>query len=362
VGAHRYWRIVPKGTYYTDYVGFAEIKFFDQSNSPISGGTASAYSDKKSKSFIDIPGIIGTDYHAARARDGSNSSKWVCAQGDAARRLVADRFRQREGREVASRCERPRTTTNSRSWRSMSSIPTTARLELRDHLRRPLLGQRSGEHVGHDSLNPDPIDYPTTMSALPPPFTGASTYVGGTITFTTGANTGKTMEITAFDTGTNTITVLEGVPLRDRTGRQVRHHARVRQDVQHLQGLRQPDNFRGEPHVPGRRLLPHLPECRWINFLAPNRSSPKRGLGSIPVGFTKAVRAMASIVRDWCSWSDKRSASRPRTCLATSDRPMASCSASTSSTRRPSSRPRRPGLIGCSGNPIPDPLRHLRRA
>lgn len=64
------------------------------------------------------------------------------------------------------------------------------------------LGAPAGAPI---SVQPTPID-------MPPPVTGASTYVGGTITWVTGRNAGRTVEIIGFDEATQTVTMFDRMP------------------------------------------------------------------------------------------------------------------------------------------------------
>lgn len=252
VGAHRWWRIVPRGSFYTDYVGFAEIKFFDQSNAEISGGDTSAFSDRKSDSFIDIPGVIGTDYHSGRARDGNNGTSWQCKQGDAATAWWQIDFGStKDVKSIIIRAPE----------NDFNIAPTAFDLEYSENgldwnfattcdAHWSGNGQEETWTIG--TLTADPVDYPTSMDALPPPFTGASTYVGGTITFTTGPNTGKTLEITAFDSATNTVSVLEGFPYPVNQGDKFNITQGCDKMFSTCKVYANQNNFRGEPHVPGQ--------------------------------------------------------------------------------------------------------------
>lgn len=258
VGSHRYWRIKPTGTYQTDYVGIAELVFFDQSDAIIGGGSTSAFSDRKMSGGIG--GLFGTTYHSGAARDGNISTSWICKQGDAATAWWQIDFGS--GEDVKSLIM-----TNPSD---MSMSMTAFDLEYGDNgldffpaysFSCMWTGGSQEETFTMGQNSGDPVDFPTTQTALPPPFTGASTYVGGTVTFTTGPNRGKTLEITAFDTPTNTVSLIEGFPYQIGAGDKFNIAQGCDKAFSTCKIYNNVKNFRGEPQVPGQDELLNYPNA-----------------------------------------------------------------------------------------------------
>jgi len=108
----------------------------------------------------------------------------------------------------------------------------------------------------------DPVNVTKTQGALPPTFAGASTFVGGTVRFTSGLNKGKVLEIIGYEKATEKITLFEGFP----------HEIRVGDTFVIAQGCdkrfgtckvyQNVKNFRGEPHVPGEDELMKYPDAK----------------------------------------------------------------------------------------------------
>lgn len=258
VGAHRYWRIKPTGTYQTDYAGFAEIVFFDQSNAIISGGDSSSNSDRAMTG--GILGLFGTTYHSGAARDGDINTAWICKQGETATCFWQIDFGSPE--DVKSLIM-----TNPSDY-TMSI--TAFDLEYSDNgsdyfpaysFSCLWTGASQEETFTMGANSGDPVDFPTSQTALPPPFTGASTYVGGTITFTTGPNRGKTLEIVGFDTPTNTVTLIEGFPYPIGQGDKFNIAQGCDKAFTTCKVYNNVNNFRGEPQVPGQDVLLNYPDA-----------------------------------------------------------------------------------------------------
>lgn len=259
VGSHRYWRITPTGTFYTDYVGFAEIKFYDQDNVEVTGGDTTAFSDRASTGgFL---GIGATLYHSAEARDNNIDSKWVCKQGDAATAWWSIDFGS--DKDIKSLMMVAPTD-------DYHLAPMSFNLEYSDNNINWFFASSNSAHWSGNGQEEtwtigtptdDPVDYPTSLTALPPPHAGASTFVGGTVTFTTGANRGKTIEIVDYDEVTCTVTLFEATPYEIAQGDKFNIAQGCDKMFATCKVYANQNNFRGEPHVPGQDEYMRYPDA-----------------------------------------------------------------------------------------------------
>jgi hypothetical protein len=260
VGAHRYWRIKPTGTFYTTYVGFAEVKFFDQSNGEITGGNTTSNSDRAG-SAIDIPGIIGTDYHSGRARDGNINSSWQCKKDETTTAYWQIDF----GSNKDVKSVIMRTPANDFHIAPLSFDLLYSDNGLDFFVAAPFSAEWTGngqeETWTIGTPTSDPVDFPTTQGAVPPPFTGASTYVGGTVTFNTGPNTGKTIEVIDYNPANYEVTMFESFPYPISKSDKFTITQGCNKAFSTCKIYNNGNNFRGEPHVPGQDEFLSYPDA-----------------------------------------------------------------------------------------------------
>lgn len=243
VGAHRYWKIqiLTRGID-TQASSFAEARFYDQAGVEIVGGTPAASSQ------------FSTSFTPAKARDGLGNTAWAST--------VAD---------------------NLGSWRiDFGSAKDVSRLQLQARDTAPGQTPISFQILYSD----DNVTYTvaSTITTLPwsvpsevrdfvgfggtqdhviptAPAAGAATYLGGTIKFTTGANTGKIIEIIDWDQTTGLVSVLEDFPYPILIGDQFEFVQGCDKMFATCKIYGNQVNFRGEPHVPGQDEFLSYPDA-----------------------------------------------------------------------------------------------------
>lgn len=251
-GAHKDWRIVLVTVPNQTYGGFGEFKAWDQSGAEITGGDTKA-SNKDS------------GHGASDARDNKLSTYWRTAEVH-----FDDEDVGIPGNWWAIRFSSPKDIKEFllRAAKDHTISPTTFRLEYSDDgkdldkidkqwtLAKTCTinwSQANQSAVwGIGSATSDPISLPTGDISIPPPFTGASVYDGGTIEFTTGQNAGKVIEIISHDTGTDVVTLFTEMPFPIQPGdtfKLVQGCAKTRAACKLYDNI---INFRGEPDVPGQ--------------------------------------------------------------------------------------------------------------
>jgi hypothetical protein len=256
VGAHRVWgiRILHTGTGVA-HGGIAEVKFYDQSLDEIEGGEANATSSD-----------VG--HRPSAARDGKTTTWWRTADLNSS----TPAEEQIEGQIWYTKWSSPV---------DVKEIMLTACPDIGDNpIRFELIYgtvQFEDDDIAHDEITwsdvqpfamtwttagqnaiwgvsqtgEDPLSLPQSLSSIPPPFTGASTYIGGTVTFRTGHNHGKTMEISGLDNN-NFITLFEGMPFEFQVGDVFDIVQGCNKDPETCKLYNNIINFRGEPDVPGQ--------------------------------------------------------------------------------------------------------------
>lgn len=258
-GAHRYWRIQVDTPNSTDYAGFAEIVFFDQAKAIISGGSATAISTRKATG--QFLGLFGTSYGPGNARDGNTASSWECKQGDAPTAWWQIDFGS--AKDVRSVLMRVSST-------DYTHAPTAFDLQYSDDgvsFTSAKLCTNVWKSNGQEatwniaSATSDAVDFPTTLTAVPPPSTGASTYVGGTITFTSGPNTGRSLEIISYDPATYTVGLFEAFAYPISQGDKFLIMQGCDKSFATCKVYGNQINFRGEPHVPGQDEMLKYPDA-----------------------------------------------------------------------------------------------------
>lgn len=258
-GAHSHWRILVVGSFYTDYVGFAEVKFFDQSDNLIGGNsTASSSHRTDSGGFI---GFGGTNFGDGNARDNDPNTTWQCAKNQTAGAWWKIDFGEDHDVKsvmiVAPLDDYHKAPMSFDLQYSENGSDWTTAYTADAHWSGA--GEAETWTIGNDTS--DPVGYSATMTDVPPPFNGISTFVGGTITFNSGLNKGKTIEIIAFDAATNTITVMENFPYVIGTGDLFTITQGCDKRFDTCKVYNNQINFRGEPHVPGQDSFLSYPDA-----------------------------------------------------------------------------------------------------
>lgn len=250
VGAHRYWAIqmvaVPTGPLQG---GFAEIKFWDQSNNEVTGGSSSATSHK-------------SGHPAGDARDGKSSTEWVTNPADNAANTAIWQIDFGSAKDIKS--------VQMMAALDPANTPTQFVLQYSDdgisfnsakgcQTTWSVAGEVAVWTIGSGHATPD---YQSTAPpAVPPPATGASSYIGGRITFTSGPNAGRVMEIIDFNDTTGEVTVFEAFPYEISVGDRFTITQGCDKMFATCQSYNNEKNFRGEPDVPGQDSLFNYPDA-----------------------------------------------------------------------------------------------------
>jgi hypothetical protein len=267
VGGYKDWRIVIVALPSQSYGGLGEFKAWDQAGNEITGGSTDASSVDLSLPIVGDIGVsvLGSGHGSADARDNKLSTYWRTDEADLDDENVgipgswwAIHFSSKQDiKEFLIRATPDKDYT-----------PTTFRLEYSDD-DHPLdyqykqwtlaktctMNWTEGNQSavwGIGSATSDPISLPTGNISVPPPYSGASAYVGGTIEFTTGQNAGKVIEIAGHDSGTNVVTLFTEMPFPIQPGdtfKLVQGCDKTRETCKLYNNI---INFRGEPDVPGQ--------------------------------------------------------------------------------------------------------------
>jgi hypothetical protein len=246
VGAHRYWQFRnPDGA--GQYWTMAEIAFFDQSGASIPGGAigvSSLYSifspasnmrDGNSATDCAInPGAnqwVSVDFGAGNAKDLSGFSYQATANPSFSETQSAHRV-------DAYYSDDGVTWTWAASW---SDTRTIAASEVRKFSKF------------HEA---PAVPVPPSVPAA-----GAGTYIGGTIKFTSGPNTGKIIEIVDWNQTTGLVTVFEDFPYEVSGGDALEIVQGCDKMFATCKLYGNQVNFRGEPHVPGQDEFLSYPDA-----------------------------------------------------------------------------------------------------
>lgn len=250
-GSHRYWRILMDVVPDSTHGGFADIKFWDQSLNEITGGNTYASSNDK-------------HHEPKKARDGIPDSNWSTKTSDSDNTYlieggwwVIDFGSSKDVKEV-----------EMISTKNYDESPTSWRLQWSDDFdhNNP---QNATWHTakvcgfawtdggqsaiwGIGSATSDPINYPDSPTNIPPPYTGASVYDGGTVTWRSGKNAGRTIEILSYDAGTGTITLFDQMAYDIAVGDSFEVAQGCDKRFETCKLYENVINFRGEPDVPGQ--------------------------------------------------------------------------------------------------------------
>lgn len=244
VGAYRYWRLKfteagPDRA--SDHTAFAEIRFRDQADALIAGGTPAATSTLGGNS-------------AASARDGNGATYWSSALSGHLGHWQIDFGADKEVKTIELQARNNASFTQAAVGFEVYRSP--------DGLTWTKVG------VNHTSkftyAGQTKVFTGFTLSdfvVLSDPEEGAETYIGGTVKFTSGPNTGRTMEIIDFDQPTGLVTVFENFPYELTHGDELEIAQGCDKIFETCQLYDNAVNFRGEPHVPGQDEYMKYPDA-----------------------------------------------------------------------------------------------------
>jgi hypothetical protein len=245
VGAHRYWRFqAPHDA--SRYWSLAEIKFLDQTLASIPGGTLTCSS------------LYSGGSPLSNARDGNvvtetainpGTPQWL--QVDFGVGVTKD-LRGFSMQSIAS------------PTFVLTQSPDQIDLYYSDDGVTWTLGANywagvwaPNEWKTFTKFHEAPIQ-PVIPAA---PAAGAITYIGGTVKFTSGPNTGKIIEITNWDQTTGLVTLFEQFPYEVSSGDQLELTQGCDKMFATCKLYANQVNFRGEPHVPGQDELLNYPDA-----------------------------------------------------------------------------------------------------
>jgi uncharacterized phage protein (TIGR02218 family) len=255
VGAHRNWRVFLVDVADGKHGGFAEFKFWDQSGKEITGGTPYASSEDK-------------NHGAKKARDSSITTNWSTdTDHDDTDNLIEGAWWSIQfptAVDVGSFA--------MLSTKNYNESPTTFLLQYTVENDKPdnknkNLNWRNAKTASFrwtsggqtavfsmDSDTADPINYTDGQTTLPGGGDDAekSRYAGGLVTFTTGQNANRAMEISDYDDETGVVTLFTALGFPISVGDTFDMMQACDKTKQMCVSYNNMLNFRGEPDVPGQ--------------------------------------------------------------------------------------------------------------
>lgn len=111
------------------------------------------------------------------------------------------------------------------------------------------------------SQTQDPISVAATPQDIPPPFNTISTYVSGTVEWTSGKNRGRVCEILGYDNATNTITMFEAMSYQIEIGDTFDIAQGCDRTLRNCQLYDNVINRRAEDYIPGNDELANYPDA-----------------------------------------------------------------------------------------------------
>jgi hypothetical protein len=245
VGAHRYWRFqAPHDA--SRFWSMAEFKFLDQTGASIPGGAlncSSLYSvfsplsnardgNTATETVINggTPQWFGVDFGAGNAKDLSGFSMQAIANSTFVLTQTPDQI------DIYYSDDGVTWTLGAQHW---AGVWTSNEWKT---------------FTGFHELPIQPI-----IPAVPA--TGATDYIGGTVKFTSGLNTGKIIEIVNWDQTTGLVTMFEGFPYEIESGDTIELAQGCDKMFATCQLYNNEVNFRGEPHVPGQDEMLNYPDA-----------------------------------------------------------------------------------------------------
>lgn len=258
VGAYKKWRILVHAAGGDNVYAFSDIQFFDQTGAEITGGTPSALhwtkkhepkkgrdSDYHSEHWSsDFVPETGSDEEAPIWPDAWFQMSWDSVKDVKAISITVGENFHRGPTSFALQFSN----NDGLSWSTALSCSI-------DQWTKD--GQTAVWGIGSGSV--DPINYPDAPISVAPPFTGASTFVGGTVRWTAGMNRGRTMEI--IDFSGQTITLFEGMAYEINAGDTFVIAQGCDKQAATCKLYDNIINFRGEPFVPGQDEFMRYPDA-----------------------------------------------------------------------------------------------------
>jgi hypothetical protein len=243
VGAHRYWKIqilTPGDA--AQPSAFAEARFYDQTGAEVLGGTAAA-SSQFSGAFVP-----------ANARDGVGSTAWASTLADNHGHWRIDFGSAKDLHKIRLQARDTASAQTPVSFQVLysddnitytpastySTLPWTTASEYRDF-----------------------VGFGGTQNHIIPsaPAAGAITYIGGTVKFTSGPNTGRTIEIVGYDATSGLVTLFEAFPYVIGIGDRFELAQGCDKMFATCKLYANQNNFRGEPQVPGQDEMLSYPDA-----------------------------------------------------------------------------------------------------
>jgi hypothetical protein len=243
VGAHRYWKI--QATAHDPSAGntsASEIRFYDQSGNAITGGTASA-----SSTYTIV-------YAPSKARDGDPTTSWV-ANGELMAWWSIDFGSAKDVHKFQIDC---------RGDAFFQEVPTGLDIYYsNDGISWTNAGSYSALVCTTANETRTFVGFGGTQSSMAPdaPAAGAVTYIGGTVKFTSGPNTGKIIEIVDFNAATGEVTLFETFPYEVSPGDELELAQGCNKLFATCKLYNNQVNFRGEPQVPGQDEMLKYPDA-----------------------------------------------------------------------------------------------------
>lgn len=207
VGAHKTWGIAAPGA--GDHWGFAEIRFWDQSGNLITGGTvadtaATSAPPKGRDGRMDSSYVVTDTYaadHTTLIVDAS-ATVWYITFPTAVDVRTFEIISDANGATPAA-FDLVYTTADP------VVLPVTWTVAKNCTYTWTANGQSAVWGIG--SSTSEPINVSGSPVTLPPPYTGASTYIGGTVEWLTGRNKGRVVEVLGYNGTTHQIDMFEGM-------------------------------------------------------------------------------------------------------------------------------------------------------
>jgi hypothetical protein len=246
VGAHRYWRFVitAAGPGETK-TALAEVMLYGQDGSEILGGAVTASQQ------IDINRLaVNTRDKNATTAWGSFdfTDTWLKLDFGIPKDVQKFKLQAPNGIGDATVGQAPTAfsleySDNNIDWTTADTYTTPAWTVPAE--RRSFVGFGGG----------------LTFSAMGAPAAGMTTYIGGTVKFTSGPNTGKIIEIVSYDAVTGLVTMFEDFPYPITPGDLFEFVQGCDKMFDTCKLYNNEVNFRGEPHVPGQDALLSYPDA-----------------------------------------------------------------------------------------------------
>jgi hypothetical protein len=219
-GAHRWWSFRPDGIPNLVWFELAQLRFRDQDGNLIQGGTA----------YDNIPDGLPSD-RPSRLRDGKYHTTWGfqnawndesedddnIAIGDV--RWWIDFGTPVDIAQIEVIAGEAGLAPSSFDIQWIDSEPVNGSVwTTAASFAHTFTADGQSAVFAFGSSGQGPINITATPQDLPAPFTGASSYVGGTITWVSGKNAGRVVEIIGYNDATNTIDLFEGMPYQIEEG------------------------------------------------------------------------------------------------------------------------------------------------